>query len=314
MAPKKVSILIPLYNSAEYITETIESTLKQTWPNIEIIIVDDGSTDDSYAIAKSYASDKTKVYQQTNSGACTARNLAFNLSTGDYIQYLDADDLLAPAKIEQQILLLSQHKPNTVASGIWGRFYNDLSDVRWEQQSINKNYPTPINWLMDSWNGLGMAQTSVWLIPRHLIEQAGPWNTSLKLNQDGEFFSRVIMQASSIVFCGEAKVYYRSGNTDSVSQSNKSEAKAASLLRSYRLYQENVKAHCNNINVRKALGNNYLNFMYQYHACFPELSATAASYFKALNVGKMWPVGGKYFKQLVNVIGLKNALLLKQYL
>ncbi len=314
MIQPKISILIPLYNSESFITETIQSALNQTWPNIEIIIVDDGSTDNSYSIAKSFASDKIKVYQQSNSGACAARNLAFEKSIGEYVQYLDADDLLAPDKIEKQMLLLSQHKPNSIASGIWGRFHNDLSDTKWEQQSINKSYPTPINWLMDSWNGLGMAQTSVWLTPRHLIAQAGPWNTQLKINQDGEFFSRVLMQASSIVFCEDAKVYYRSGNTGSISQSNKGEAKAASLLHSYYLYQENVKAHYNNINIRKALGQNYLNFMYQYHGSFPALSAEAATYFKTLDVGKIWPVGGKRFRQLAGIIGFKNALKLKNLL
>jgi glycosyltransferase involved in cell wall biosynthesis len=310
----KVSIIIPLFNAEDFIADTIQSALEQTYQNIEIIIVDDGSTDNSYTIANRFESDKLKVYQQTNSGACVARNLAFDKSSGDYIQYLDADDLLAADKIEKQILLLSQHKPNTITSGIWGRFYNDLSNVRWEQQKINKNYPTPINWLIDSWNGLGMTAQHCWLTPRSLIEQAGPWNTALKLNQDGEFFSRVIMQASSIVFCEEAKVYYRSGNAGSVSQSNKSETKAASLLHSYRLYQQNVKAHYNNINIRKALGNNYLNFMYQYYASFPALSAEAESYFETLDVGKMWPVGGKRFKVLAGIIGFKNILKLKRML
>jgi glycosyltransferase involved in cell wall biosynthesis len=309
-----VSILIPLFNSETYISETIQSAINQSWPNIEVIVVDDGSTDKSYAFAKSFDSKKVKVYYQENKGACTARNLAFEKSSGNYIQYLDADDLLAPGKIEQQIQLFEQYGNNIITSGKWGRFYEFKKDVKWEDIKINKDYSYPINWLLDSWIGGGMAQTSVWLTPRHLIEKVGPWNESLKINQDGEFFSRVLMQAEAIKFCPDAKVYYRSGNMGSVSQSNKSETKAASLLLSYRLYQENVKAHYNNINIRKALGNNYLNFMYQYQASFPALSAEAASYFKALDVGKMWPVGGKRFKALAGVIGFKNALKLKHLL
>ena len=102
MNPPKVSILIPLYNSENYIEETIQSCLNQTYENIEIIIVDDGSTDKSLQIAKSFESGKLKVYSQPNSGACKARNLAFEKSIGDYIQYLDADDLLSENKIENQ--------------------------------------------------------------------------------------------------------------------------------------------------------------------------------------------------------------------
>ncbi|WP_289055250.1 glycosyltransferase family 2 protein [Carboxylicivirga marina] len=305
-----VSILIPLYNSESYIAETIQSALNQTWPNIEIIIVDDGSTDNSYVIAKGFESTNVKVYQQQNSGACNARNYAFYLSTGEYIQYLDADDLLAPDKIEQQMQLFNQFGNSIVVSGIWGRFYESIQDVQWEEQVINKDYLSPINWLMDSWYGGGMAQTSIWLAPRHLIQNAGPWNEALKINQDGEFFSRVVMQADTIKFSANAKVYYRSGNVGSVSQSNKNRDKAASLLFSYRLYKENVKQY-HEQTIKKALGNNFLNFIYQYQSSFPDLCMDAEKEFKALNVGKIWPVGGRRFQQMAKIIGFKNALKIK---
>ena len=100
----KVSILIPLYNSEEYIAETIDSCLNQTYDNIEIIIVDDGSTDAGLEIARQYEIkyENIKVKTQKNSGAPVARNKAFALSTGEYIQYIDADDLLHPDKIYLQ--------------------------------------------------------------------------------------------------------------------------------------------------------------------------------------------------------------------
>jgi glycosyltransferase involved in cell wall biosynthesis len=308
----KVSILIPLYNSEKYLVETIQSAINQTWPNIEIIIVDDGSTDKSYSIAKSFECEKVKVYQQTNSGACIARNLAFTKSSGDFIQYLDADDLLGSAKIERQMHLFEQNGDHIICSGTWGRFHQSTEDVQWEQQTINKDYSSPIDWLVDSWIGRGMAQTSVWLSPRHLIDKAGLWNDALKINQDGEFFSRVLMQASAIQFCADAKVYYRSGNIGSVSQNNKSKAKAESLLLSYQLYKNNVSEHLDNIKLKKALGNNFLNFIYQYHITFPDLCKEAENEFQQLEVGQMWPVGGRRFKQLANVIGFKYALRLKK--
>lgn len=304
----KVSILIPLYNSESFISETIQSALNQTWANIEIIIVDDGSTDNSYQIAKSYKSEKVKVYQQENSGACVARNLAFKKSSGGYIQYLDADDLLAPDKIEKQMQLFEQYGKNIITSGIWGRFYQSIKNVKWEYQTINKDYSSPINCLTDMWNGLGMMAQHAWLIPQHLIEKAGPWNERLNINQDGEFFSRVLIQASAIKYCDNVKVYYRSGNTGSVSQSNKSRIKAESLLRSYELYRENIGNHLNDFQVRKALANNFLNFMYQYFSHFQDLSLIAEKAFTELNVGKMWPVGGKHFQLVTKVIGFKNAL------
>ncbi|WP_075602795.1 glycosyltransferase family 2 protein [Saccharicrinis aurantiacus] len=305
-----VSILIPLYNSELFITETIQSVLNQTYTHWECIIVDDGSTDNSYNIAKGFESDKIKIYQQVNSGACVARNLAFEKSKGEYIQYLDADDLLSPNKIEAQLKLLSD-KPNSISSCTWGRFYNSIEDVKWEQQTINKDYTSPINWLIDSWNGLGMAQTSVWLTLRLLIEKAGPWNEKLMINQDGEFFSRVLMQADSIMYSDNSKVYYRSGISTSISQGKINEVKAASLLASYLLYKKTVTKYLDNLIVRKALANNLLNFIYQNYEFYPHLAFKAENEFKALNVGKMWSVGGKRFKQFASIVGFKNALRLK---
>ncbi len=98
-----VSILIPAFNSEQWIADTIQSALGQTWPRKEIIIVDDGSTDQTLAIARRFASDVVSVTTQPNQGAAATRNKAFSLSHGDYIQWLDADDLLAPDKIAKQM-------------------------------------------------------------------------------------------------------------------------------------------------------------------------------------------------------------------
>jgi glycosyltransferase involved in cell wall biosynthesis len=81
----KVSIIISLYNAEKYIAQTLESALNQTWQNKEIIVVDDGSTDNSLAIAKSYESDILKVYAQKNKGACVAVNFGMSVATGNSV-------------------------------------------------------------------------------------------------------------------------------------------------------------------------------------------------------------------------------------
>ena len=98
-----VSILIPCYNAEKWLKYTIASVLGQTWPNKEIIIVDDGSTDCSLQIAKQYESNIVKVISQKNKGGSAARNKAFEYAQGSYIQWLDSDDILAPDKIEYQM-------------------------------------------------------------------------------------------------------------------------------------------------------------------------------------------------------------------
>ncbi|MEY4916996.1 MAG: hypothetical protein RL616_909 [Verrucomicrobiota bacterium] len=98
-----VSILIPAYNSEQWLADTLRSALAQTWANKEIIVVDDGSRDGTLALARSFESLGVKVATQNNSGASAARNHAFRLSQGEFIQWLDADDLLAPGKITSQM-------------------------------------------------------------------------------------------------------------------------------------------------------------------------------------------------------------------
>ncbi len=89
-----VSILIPAYNAEQWLGDTLKSALAQTWERKEIVIVDDGSTDGTLALARQFESDVVRVFTQKNQGAAATRNSAFAFSKGDYIQWLDADDLL----------------------------------------------------------------------------------------------------------------------------------------------------------------------------------------------------------------------------
>src|ERR1700674_5293977 len=106
-----------------YRTDSHRSAIAQTWERKEIIVVDDGSTDETLAIARQFESESVRVVTQRNQGAAAARNRAFSLSRGDYIQWLDADDLLAYDKIARQIEALSPDcNERTLLSSAWGRF------------------------------------------------------------------------------------------------------------------------------------------------------------------------------------------------
>lgn len=97
-----ISNIIPVYNGERYLAEAIESVLAQTYRNIEIIIVDDGSTDGSAEVAKHYKS-PVRYYFQSNSGAGAARNRGIALAQGNFLAFLDADDLWLPDKLKLQI-------------------------------------------------------------------------------------------------------------------------------------------------------------------------------------------------------------------
>ena len=208
-----VSVLVPSYNSEVYLQECLESALAQTYPNVEIIVVDDGSTDSSLEIAKRFESRGVQVISQSNRGQAGALNTAFDASTGDYIQYLDADDVLDPRKIEIQVAKLHQAGPMAVASGAWARFRCKSSEAVFKPERIWQDL-APVDWVVESWAGGGMMHVAAWLIARKVALNAGPWVESLRwaANLDGHFFTRTLLASSRCVFCQEAKSFYRSGH------------------------------------------------------------------------------------------------------
>src|SRR5271156_4902093 len=118
-----VSILIPAYNAEAWIADTLRSAVAQTWEPKEIIVVDDGSKDRTLEDARQFEPDGVRGITQTNQGAAAARIAAFSLSRGDYIQWLDADDLLSPDKVAKQMTVTLQHfSKHTLISCAWGYF------------------------------------------------------------------------------------------------------------------------------------------------------------------------------------------------
>jgi glycosyltransferase involved in cell wall biosynthesis len=302
-----VSIIIPLYNAESYIEQTIQSVIEQTYQHLEIIVVDDFSNDQSFDIVSNIKSDKIKLVKNKKKGACAARNYGFELSKGDYIQYLDADDILSKNKINSQLLLLLKNNHNSIASCGWEKFTTKYQHLKARKQLINKSYDSPLQWLLDTWSGKGMGLISIWLTPRNLIKQAGLWNENLLINQDGEFFCRVLLQASKVIYCDNALVYYRI-NPSSITQSKRSNEKLKSQLASYKMYETHLQEKLQSAEVRKALGNIYLKFIYHNNQNSKKLAQLAWSYFYNLKIGKPWGVGGKKFKFISSIFGFNFAL------
>ena len=305
-----VSILIPLYNSQEHISETIESCLNQTYKRIEIIIVDDGSTDSSAKIVQKYANSHNNIryYRQKNSGAPRARNLAFEKSKGEYIQYLDADDLLSINKISSQIELLKRYNfdPYIVCSSKFSYFKDSLKDAKYFSQPIDRSYDSGIEWLIDAWSGGGFGVIMGWLTHRELIKEVGIWDERLKKNQDGEFFSRVLLSAKRVIMTDDTMVYYRRTGSHSIS-SSRSRSSIYSTLESLKKYEENIK-RVDNIKLKEALALGYANFIREYHETHPDITKEAQEEIIKLgfDVDKL-PYRGK-FGYIVKLTGFYNAI------
>ena len=213
-----VSILIPSYNAESWIIQTIESALSQTWSHKEVIIVDDGSCDNTLKIAKKYESKLLKVISQENMGANVARNRALEFAQGDYIQWLDADDLLASDKIEKQLLARDcMANPRTLLTSSWAKFYYRYQNAKFTPDSLWRDLD-PIEWLMTTFTEVVWMNPATWLVSRKLTELAGPWDERLVRDQDGEYICRVVSKAEMIRFVSDAKSYYRQSNPSSLSR------------------------------------------------------------------------------------------------
>ncbi len=212
-----VSILIPAYNAEQWIAETLRCALGQTWPCKEIIVVDDGSKDRTAEIARSFTNRGVTVVVQPNQGASAARNHAFSLSKGDYIQWLDADDLLAPDKIEKQMELVMQGlSKRTLLSSPWAHFMYRPHVARFYPSALWCDL-SPQEWLMRKMRFNVFMQTSTWLVSREVTKAAGPWDIRLLGDDDGEYFCRVLLASDGVRFVPDARVYYRAFRFDGLS-------------------------------------------------------------------------------------------------
>ena len=161
-----VSILIPAHNAEELLFYTLQSAIAQSWERKEIIVVDDGSSDKTLEVALQFESQSVNVVRQSNQGAAAARNTALSLCRGDYIQWLDADDLLAPDKISRQMEARKQRGSNrTLFSGPWGVFMYRPYRAQFTPTSLWADL-SPLEWLLHKLQENIYMQTAAWLVSR----------------------------------------------------------------------------------------------------------------------------------------------------
>lgn len=308
-----VSIIIPTYNAASLIGETLESVEGQNYSNWECIIVDDGSSDNTEIVVSEFLQkDKRFQYHKRSevykSGGNGARNNGYHLSKGDYIQYLDADDLLAPDKIEKQMDLILQYGNENIYSCSIAYFNERIENSQKLIQKVDRPYDEAKGWLVDSWSGGGFGQTMNWLTSRDLHEKAGLWKEDLKKNQDGEFFSRVLLQAKKVIYCEDTICYYRKGIETSISVRKDREA-VQSAFSSYKMYEENIKPYQNK-SLNKALAHIYYNFILTHYPNFPDLISEARQRIKSsgFKESDFTGKGGLYY--LEKIVGFNLALYL----
>jgi glycosyltransferase involved in cell wall biosynthesis len=247
-----VSILMPAFNAQQWIADTIKSAIGQTWQRKEIIIVDDGSTDRTLEIARQFASREVAVVTQENQGPSAARNKAFSFSQGDYIQWLDADDLLGSEKIARQMAVAkSCQDSRIILSSAWGRFLSRASRAQFIPTRLWCDL-SPDEWLIRKMSENLFMQTATWLVSREASDVVGPWNTQLQVDNDGEYFSRVVLASHGIRFVPEARTYYRMSGSRCVSYIGTSKRKLDSKVLAMQLQVRCLRSMGDTPRIREA--------------------------------------------------------------
>lgn len=184
-----VSVIIPNYNYERYLREAIDSALGQTYPNIEIIVVDDGSTDDSRQIIESYGREIRAVFQQ-NQGVSAARNSGVVQSKGEFVAFLDADDIWLPEKIESQVARFEQDRDLGLVH-VW------IVDVDADTCEIEPHLDGKEGWVAEA---LLLGEPVIYgggsgfLVRRTVLDDVGVFDTNLSTSADWDIFVRIAIK------------------------------------------------------------------------------------------------------------------------
>lgn len=202
----KYTVVIPLYNKGEHIVNALKSVLNQTYRNFEIIVVDDGSTDDSLQWARSVVSDKVHLYTQKNEGVSVARNVGIENAKGTYISFLDADDVWHPEYL-QTIDQLTQKYP---CSDIFVTAY----EVLMGDGKVNlSSQLTPDEGCLESYwatldNKYDFVWTSATTVKKQALQKAGMFRPGEKIGQDLDMWARVARINPHVAYSAKVCVSY----------------------------------------------------------------------------------------------------------
>lgn len=283
-----VSIIIPTFNRAKLLEEALNSVCKQSFKHWECIVVDDGSSEETKCFMDDLTKRNDRIHyflkpENETKGAAACRNYGLKKAKGKFIQFLDDDDILDSRKLEEQLKLNPGNETIVICKWGWFKDLENLESRFKHNYESYGNYDKPSRLL----RSLGLNNEYLplhnYLIPFELVEKAGYWNENLGNNDDAEFLTRVILEAKKINFSSSAKVYYRTGSEDSLSNFD-DDNKLKSAINSWKIIEQHFSEKLgvkNPIyvlnakwNLREVAQNNYSHILKE------ESSFLKISYFK----------------------------------
>jgi glycosyltransferase involved in cell wall biosynthesis len=232
-------VVTPCYNASATLAETIASVAGQRYPAIEHIVVDDASTDGSWQVIEAHRDRVIGLHLSENGGGARARNRGAALARGEYLVFLDADDLMGPEAVGELVAAVRDH-PGTIGYCGWLRW----RQVRGQWQAVPTEIPMPDpagdplrGWLQNVW-----VPPCAVLWRRDSYERSGGWDERLTLNDDGELMMRALARGARLLRANGGESYYRDhhGTRLTVSNDVTSERKFQSRVRSYRYVMDEL--------------------------------------------------------------------------
>ena len=306
-----VSIIVPAFNAAPWLAETLDSAFAQTWRPLEVVVVDDGSTDDTLAIARRYEARGARIVSQANRGLSGARNAALSVVRGDYIQLLDADDLISPDKIERQVRLLRAAPAGTLATGRWGRFRQDVTRTRFTP-SHHWRDQQPLDYLAHVARTGSTIPVHAWLLPRAIVDAIGPFSEELRVMEDHEYFARAVLASTGLRYTPEGCSYYRSFHAHSLSKERQATASSA-MFRAVELATSHLLAR-SDPRVRPIAADYYQWLIFKLYPDRPDLVRIAAQRVAELGGSTIRPRMGRKARWLARLFGWKAVQRLRVWL
>ncbi|PKN02626.1 hypothetical protein CVU76_01135 [Candidatus Dojkabacteria bacterium HGW-Dojkabacteria-1] len=210
----KISVIIPCYNQGKFVDDAVDSVLKQTYQNFEIIIINDGSTDEfTNNLLKNYNKPNTEVYHTKNQGLASTRNYGFQLSTGDLIQFLDADDFLDERKFEVQIKEFQEDDSLDVSYTNYQYFY-DASEKYSESQMEDKLGSNPFDDFIYKWQRGLSIPIHCGLFKKSIFGKSDPFIGGFKAIEDWIMWVMIAKKGCRFKYLEKSLAFYRiqSGN------------------------------------------------------------------------------------------------------
>ncbi|MFT3980971.1 MAG: glycosyltransferase family 2 protein [Ferruginibacter sp.] len=302
---------MPAYNAEKWVKASLLSVTSQTWTNLEIIVVNDGSVDETEKEIQSVEDSRIIYLRQENKGQAAACNTGLQQATGAFIKFFDADDVMNPEHIEAQLDRLKDNE-NAIASCAWGKFNSNDSPLsaKFIPETVWKDMQS-LAWLKAALHQpKDMMGACLWLIPRAVMEKAGGWDERLSLNNDFEFSIRLLLHADEVLFTGSAKIYYRSIHQSLSKVLSRSSVEA--MLLSTRLGCSYLLAADGSDEMKKLCANRYQDWVYQVYPLYPDLVQKMETIIAGLGGSDLTPQGGRIFRLLMPVIGWKSVKRIQQ--